>query len=125
MKQAFLWVISISAVLAVAGFLLWRVVQALASVGEDWKAGREEEEMRQARKEQADKLAARNAERLDNGCEHHFDDTFGMFPPGVCSRCGLAEKPPQGMCDHVWKRIDGPIPGSRCEKCGKTFGGGK
>lgn len=122
MKEAFLWVIGIAGVLAIVGFLFWRVVQAFASMGEDWQAGREEAEMQQVRREQAEKRAAKNAERLDNGCEHHFDEQFGVFPPGVCSRCGLEQEAPNGMCDHVWRKIEGPVPASCCEKCGKTYG---
>lgn len=122
MKQTFLYIVIILGVIAVVGYLLWRVVEAFSSVGEDWKAGREAAELQAAKKEQEEKRRQANAQRLDNGCDHKFDEMFGVFPPGVCCKCGLEQQRPIGMCDHVWRRVDGAVPGSRCELCGKAYG---
>ncbi len=123
MKQTFLWIIAILGVIAILGYLGWRVIQAFASMGEDWKAGRETAEMQAQKEELEKKRGEDNAKRLDNGCEHQFDEMFGRFPPGVCRKCGLEEKRPGGICDHTWRKLDGPVPGSRCEQCGKQHGG--
>ncbi len=123
MKQTFLWVIAILAAIAVLGYFGWRVIQAFASIGEDWKAGREAAELKSQREELESKRSAEEANRLANGCEHKFDEMFGMFPPDVCVKCGIEKKRPAGICDHVWRKIDGAVPGSRCEHCGKQHGG--
>jgi hypothetical protein len=105
-----------------AGIVLYFLIQlgkSLLGLVSDRQLHRELDELaahgdarRQARKEA-------NQKRLDNGCEHQFDEAIGGFPPGVCHVCGLAKEKPNGACDHVWRAGEGGAPNSVCEKCGR------
>ena len=75
------------------------------------------DEYSQRREQQSNEAQA----RLNNGCDHEFDDDGGSLPPGVCCKCGLASQRPEGDCDHAWIRSPGIIPQSACSKCGKLF----
>lgn len=123
MKETFYWVMGICGVVAVVGYLGYRVYLAFGDMFQDWQAGREAAQLKQERARLAEQRQEENAKRLDNDCEHVFDDRYGALPPDVCSKCGLARDKPAGACDHIWRVIDGPTPSSQCEKCGRKHGG--
>jgi hypothetical protein len=120
MKQWFLMFVVLAIPAAVLGWLFYSLGRYLYTAYDNWKElGRLD-----AIKAEADSIRARrrqaNEGRLANGCAHAFHSGMG-FPPGVCLKCGLAQDKPLGDCDHVWRRVEGPIPASRCEKCGKEY----
>lgn len=120
-KQYFLYGVATLAVLAVVGYFLFHLGQALWSLWTDWHLHRELDQLAAESEARRTARLEANRKRLDNGCEHAFDGALGGFPPGVCHKCGLAQEKPTGMCDHVWRAGEGPIPHSVCEKCGKTY----
>jgi hypothetical protein len=89
----------------------------------DLRQSRQIGDLRAQREARQAAIREENARRLDNGCEHQFDTLFGAFPPDVCCKCGLSKEKPAGDCDHLWRRQQGLIPASHCEKCGKQHGG--
>jgi hypothetical protein len=120
MKQYLLIGIGLLGIVGGVLYVLWLTVSQLYR---DWRLGREVEEIRAASAEMRRKRREQAAKRLDNGCDHVFDQGYGEFPPNVCARCGLEKTKPSGPCDHQWQRQDGNTPGSYCTKCGKQFRG--
>ncbi|MCO6457621.1 MAG: hypothetical protein J5I93_20150 [Pirellulaceae bacterium] len=120
MKQILLIGVAVVGVVGGLLYLLWTTGYQLYR---DWKLGREVEQIREASADLRRKRREQAAARLANGCEHLFDASYGEFPAGVCSRCGLEKTKPPGPCDHQWKRQDGNTPGAYCAKCGKQYRG--
>lgn len=120
MKQWFLLLLIALVPVVVLAALFYSFGKYLFSAFDDWRELRQLDGI----KEEQDAIRARKREenkaRLDNGCTHAFDSGSG-FPAGVCSKCGLAREKPSGECDHVWRRVDGPIPASSCENCGRQY----
>lgn len=120
MKQIFFFLVLIALPGAILLAMLYSAGRYLYSLYEDWRelkhldAIAAESAVRREQRRQA------NIKRLENGCQHAFDTGIG-FPPGVCPKCGLAKERPAGDCDHVWRRVDAPMPASSCEICGKTY----
>jgi hypothetical protein len=102
-------------------YFLWLVIKALVSTIVDLKTSRNLDKLaaEYANRRRAQRQSA--AERLQNGCEHYFNDAGGALPPNVCCKCGLAKERPATACDHVWRVVPGIIPQSRCEQCGMTY----
>lgn len=120
-RQVFIFIL-IALVVAIVLYFLWMVLRALYTVFDDVRT---EKQLNQLATEYKDRRQERRdaaASRLENGCEHDYEDLLGAFPHDVCVKCGLAKEPPPGDCDHVWRRLSGAIPGSRCEKCGVEYG---
>lgn len=122
-KQNLLVMLAGLAVVGTVIYFVWLCLRDGYHFISDWRQGRKIGDVRMQREARQAALREANARRLDNGCEHQFDTLFGAFPPGVCCKCGLAKEKPAGDCDHVWRREKGLIPASRCEKCGKQYGG--
>ena len=102
-------------------YFLWLVLKAFYSIIVDFQVNRDLDQL-------ADELAAKRRERrererqrLNNGCDHQFDDALGALPPNVCRKCGIERDPPSGDCDHRWKVQPGIVPESVCAKCGKVY----
>ncbi len=123
MKESFFIGMAALAVIATCGYFLWLAGRAFYSMYSDWKLDKELIVIRAESDVRRKQKSEDNQRRLDNGCVHVFDQSFGEFPPGVCRKCGLERERPKGECDHVWRRAEGPVPGSFCEKCGKKYGG--
>jgi hypothetical protein len=114
------------AAMAVVGGILyffWVALRDLVRYLLEARQNRQFDGMREYRLEREAVLREEQARRLDNGCEHLFDDQFGALPPDVCCRCGIAKQKPAGDCDHTWCREPGLLPASICVKCGARFGG--
>lgn len=103
--------------------LLYMLGHGIYSLLSDWQTAREVDEIQSQSEARREKREQANAERLNNDCEHQEDTVFGVFPPGVCCKCGLALEKPGGPCDHVWRQIRGPVPYTQCEKCGRKYTG--
>jgi hypothetical protein len=118
--QFFLYLgLGLSAILL--GWFVWLVLKAFYSIFADLRTDRELSQlaMELAEKRRQGRLAAQA--RLNNGCQHEFDDALGALPPDVCRKCGIGRDPPEGDCDHSWQLLPGIIPESRCTKCGARF----
>ena len=89
MKQLFFWGVGLAGVGAILGYLGWRVALAFYDVYDDYRAGRETDQLRAEKAAMDEKKRQQNEARLDNGCEHQFDDVYGAFPPNVCCKCGM------------------------------------
>lgn len=121
MKEYFYYAIALTVPLALLAWFLYAVGRALYTLFDDWRLGRELDEIQAQSASRREQKRRENEQRLDTGCEHDFDaGVFGM-PPDVCGKCGLEREKPAGACDHQWRLVPGPIPSSRCEKCGKSF----
>ena len=121
MKQIFFYVCGGVLAVLLAGWALYMVWDALLQVFNDWRLGRELNQLElesTARREQR-RLA--NEKRLANNCEHDFQSGAVGLPPAVCTKCGLEREKPTGGCDHVWRVKPGAVPSSACEKCGKLY----
>ena len=118
MKQWFLLLLIAMVPVVVLAALFYSFGKYLYSAFDDWRELRQLDEIAADQKAIREQRSKDNQIRLDNGCNHVFDEGAG-FPPGVCPKCGLAKEKPPGECDHLWRRVDGPVPASRCEKCGK------
>jgi hypothetical protein len=121
MRNAFFLgvILVIPAALVVA--LLYSLVRFLWSLYQDVKLYRELNDIQSQSEARREKKRVEQQKRLDNGCEHTFDSALGGFPPGVCPKCGIAREKPVGRCDHLWRRKEGTVMGSYCEKCGKEY----
>jgi hypothetical protein len=120
MKQILLIGVGVVGVLGGLLYLLWITGSQLFH---DWRTGKEVEQIRLASIELRRKRKEQAAARLNNGCDHCFDEGYGEFPPNVCIRCGLERTRPPGPCDHQWKRQEGNTPGSFYKECGKPYRG--
>jgi hypothetical protein len=118
MKQWFLLLLIALVPVVIMAALLYSFGKFLYSAFDDWRELRQLDEIRTDQKAIREQRDRENLARLDNGCDHAFDEGTG-FPSGVCPKCGLAREKPPGECDHVWRRVDGPVPASSCEKCGR------
>ena len=119
--KLFQWI----AIVVVIGAVLYALFVFIKSMYHWWQDARTTRSLNEMAtsfddKRRADRKAA--ADRLNNGCEHDYEDLLNAFLPDVCVKCGIAKKRPTGDCDHVWRRISGPIPGSQCEACGEKYG---
>lgn len=120
MKQIFLIGVGGSALLATLGYFLWCVLRSFHDMYEDYQLGKELAVLRKEASARQQERRAREQARLANGCQHHFDNCFGALPDEVCCRCGIARTKPSGSCDHQWKIVPGPVPGSQCTLCGRV-----
>ena len=113
------------AIVVIVGAVLYALFVFLKSMYYWWQDSRTTKSLNEMAssfddKRRADRKAA--SERLNNGCDHFYEDLLNAFPPDVCVNCGLAKTRPAGDCDHVWRRVSGAIPGSQCESCGEKYG---
>lgn len=120
MKQWFLLLLIALVPVVILAALLYSFGKFLYVAFDDWREARQLDAIQAEQKAIREQRNQANRARLDNGCEHAFDTGTG-YPPGVCPRCGLAREKPHGECDHVWRRVEGPVPTSSCEKCGKQY----
>ncbi len=118
----FLWLLMGLVALAILYFILI-VIQALYVTFQDMWTNRELTKLSDEYSERRQRLNVEAADRLQNGCDHLFDDRAGALPPGVCCRCGIALEKPAGDCDHVWQVQPGIIPSSKCRNCNEEFFG--
>lgn len=116
----FLWLLMGLVALALLYFV-WLVLHAIYLTIEDLWRNRELGKLAVEYKERRQRNVLEAERRLDNGCEHDFDDQAGALPPDVCCRCGLARQKPPGACDHAWRVMPGIVPRSQCEKCHEEF----
>ena len=118
MKHLFLLTILIGGTVAGLVYFAWSVISSLYR---DWELGRDvgqiERESRQRRKQREEETRL----RLDNGCDHVFDEAVAGLPPNTCYRCGIERAKPVGPCDHVWRQALETIPCSYCQECGKKY----
>jgi hypothetical protein len=121
MKDAFLLGVILVVPAALVAALLYSIVKFFWSMYQDVKLYRELNDIQAQSEARREKKRQEEQKRLDNGCQHTFDSALGGFPPGVCPKCGIAREKPAGLCDHVWRRSEGPVMGSYCEKCGKQY----
>jgi hypothetical protein len=120
MKQWFMLALIAFVPVVILASMFYGLGKYLISVFDDWRELRQLDDIRAESEAIRAAKGQRNQARLDNGCHHAFDTGLG-FPPGVCPKCGLEQEKPKGHCDHVWRRVDGPVPASKCESCGKQF----
>ena len=120
-EKLFQWIFIVVIVGAVLYFLMV-FCKSMYHWWQDWRMTKSLNEMAVSfdDKRRVDRQKA--ADRLNNGCDHVYEDLLNAFPKDVCVHCGLARQRPLGECDHVWRRVPGAIPGSVCESCGKTYG---
>ena len=102
-------------------YCLVMVARAFWVVFTDIRDARELDQLAAEFAEKRRQTAVEDQARLNNGCDHVYEDQAGALPPNVCNRCGLAKKKPAGACDHVWRVLPGIVPQSQCEHCGKTY----
>ena len=100
------------------GYYIWSVVAALYH---DWSLSRGVDKLKAEGAARREKRREADEQRLDNGCDHAFGETYGGFPPNACHKCGLEKDRPSGACDHVWKFAAEATPCSYCEKCGRKY----
>ncbi len=103
-------------------YFFWVFAKSLYHMFQDWRTSKSLDGLAQAFDEKRREHRESAAQRLNNDCEHDYEDLLHAFPPDVCVKCGLATEKPAGNCDHVWRRVPGAIPGSRCELCGEMYG---
>ncbi len=120
MKQWFMLALIAFVPIVILASMFYALGKYLVSVFDDWRELRQLDEIRAESEAIRAGKGQRNQTRLENGCDHAFGSGIG-FPPGVCPKCGLTEEKPKGYCDHVWLRVDGPVPASKCEGCGKEY----
>lgn len=120
-EKLFQWILI---VVVVGAFLYFFMVffKSMYHWWQEWRTTKSLNELATSYDDKRRSDRADAAKRLDNGCEHDYDDLLNAFPSDVCVKCGLGKRPPAGECDHIWRRVPGAIPGSACESCGKTFG---
>jgi len=121
MKQYFLYAIAALIPMAIGGWFLWSLGRAFLTMFEDWRLGKELDELQAQSESRREQERLNNEKRLDNGCEHRFDDQVFGLPRGVCGKCGIEQQKPTGPCDHVWRLEKGAVPSSTCEVCGKKY----
>jgi ribosomal protein L32 len=121
MKQIFFYFCGGLLAILLAGWALYMVWEALVQVFNDWRLGRELNELEMTSSARREQRRAANEKRLATNCEHDFRSGAVGLPPAVCAKCGLEQEKPTGGCDHVWRVKPGPVPSSACEKCGKSY----
>lgn len=121
MKNAFLLGIILVVPAALVIALVYSLARFFWSMYQDVILYRELNEIQAQSAARREKKNLGDQKRLDNGCEHTFDSAMGGFPQGVCPKCGISREKPAGQCDHVWRRKEGTVMGSVCEKCGKQY----
>ena len=120
MKQLFFFLVLLVLPASVLIALLYSVGRYLYSLYEDKKELKNLDAIAAESAARREQRRQENDTRLENGCQHTFETGMG-FPPGVCPKCGLAKERPVGDCDHVWRRVEAPMPASSCVLCGKTY----
>ncbi len=120
MRQLFFFMLLLALPTAILAALLYSAGRYLYSLYEDKKELKQLDAIAAESAARREQRRRENANRLENGCQHTFDAGIG-FPPGVCPKCGLARERPPGDCDHVWRRVESPMPASSCVLCGKTY----
>jgi ribosomal protein L32 len=121
MRHIFFYVCGVLLALGICGWALYMLWDALVEVFNDWRLGRELNQLEAESVARRQQRRILNEQRLATGCTHDFLGGAVGLPPGVCAKCGLAEEKPSGACDHVWRVKPGPVPSSECEKCGKQY----
>jgi len=122
MRQQFFLGLFIFLICGGVAYFCWLVLRSFYGMFAEWQSNRDLDDLEIQYQEIRQRRREKELQRLDNGCQHDYEDLLGAFPSGVCNRCGLSREKPTGQCDHVWRRVAGPIPGSRCEQCGETHG---
>ena len=105
----------------VVAYFIFMVIRSFVTIFSDMMTNRDLDRLAQEFSQKRKESAAAAERRLNNGCEHSFDDQGGALPPDVCSKCGIARTKPADECDHVWRVMPGVIPQSQCEQCGTKF----
>jgi len=118
MKHFFLLTILIMGVVSGLIYYTWSVISSLYR---DWELGRDVDQIQEESRERRKQREEEARRRLDNGCDHVFDEAVTGMPPNTCHRCGIERVRPAGPCDHVWQQAMEPIPCSYCEQCSKKF----
>jgi hypothetical protein len=118
MRQLFFGGIVVFGIIAGIFYVLWTIVSTLYR---DWDMGRDVEQIKAESEHRRKERQAKEAARLDNGCDHEFAELFGGFPPDTCRKCGLERKRPPGQCDHQWEYRNEGVPCSYCKKCGERY----
>ncbi len=121
MRGTFFAYLGLSLLSLLALYGAWLVLHAFWTVLSDLWQQRELDALAAEYMRKRDDRKHELATRLDNGCQHVFNDPLGALPVDVCVHCGLATERPLGSCDHVWRILEGPIPRSECEKCGDLY----
>ena len=116
--QAIIGVVIVGAFL----YFFWVFAKSIYHMFVDWRTSKSLDEMALAFDDKRREKLEQAEQRMNNDCDHDYEDLLHAFSPDVCVKCGLAKKRPAGDCDHVWRRVPGPIPGSRCESCGEMYG---
>lgn len=122
MRQNVFIFILIALVFGIVGYFVWMVLKAFYTVFDDVRTERQLNELATEYSDRRREKREAAALRMDNGCDHEYEDLLGAFPKNVCIKCGLNKELPPGPCDHVWRRMPSAVPGSECEKCGEIFG---
>jgi hypothetical protein len=99
-------------------YFVWTVISSLYR---DWELGRGVDQIAQESSQRRRQREEEARRRLDNGCQHDFNESVAGLPPNTCYRCGIERLRPDGPCDHVWHQAVEPIPCSYCQQCGKKF----
>ncbi len=121
MRQYVLYAMAVIFPVSLTLWFLWLLGKSIVQLVGDWRFEKELIELEAQSEAHRQERARINAERLDNGCEHDFDNPGHGLPLNACARCGLEREKPKGPCDHVWKVIPGSLPKGVCEKCGKPY----
>lgn len=117
MKEYFFLFVGGGVLLAILGLGIWQVLKACYVVYQDWRLGKELDQLEaEHTRTLADRQAA-GATRLANGCQHVFQWSAGAEPLHICSKCGLEEHRPDGDCDHIWHQGGGTVPNAYCAVC--------
>lgn len=122
MRQQFFFGLLILLICCSTAYFGWLVLKAIFNMFSEWKNDHELDNLEMEFDAIRNQRRETELKRLENDCDHDYQDMLGAFPANVCIHCGLARQKPKEGCDHVWRRINGPIPGSRCEKCGASHG---
>ncbi len=121
MKQIFFYTAGGLLAVGIAVWAMYMIWEAFIQVFNDWRLGRELNELESQSAARREQRRLANEQRLATDCIHDFGGGAVGLPPGVCTKCGLEKEKPTGGCDHVWRVKPGPVPSSVCEKCGKLY----
>ena len=109
MKQLFFFLVLLVLPASILVAMLYSAGRYLYSLYEDKRELKQLDAIAAESTARREQRRQENDKRLENGCQHTFDAGMG-FPPGVCPKCGLAKERPAGECDHIWRRVEAPMP---------------
>ena len=121
MRQYVLYAMAVIFPVSLTIWFLWLLGKSVLQLVGDWRLEKELVEIEEQTAAHQEERARINTKRLDNGCEHDFENAGHGLPLNACWKCGIVSEKPKGPCDHVWKAILGSIPKGVCEKCGKPY----